>query len=239
MNKVLLFLTAIIVALFTPSTTFAKEKGEVKLAKVWFKDGSIYEGPLVKHWVTYSQRFTASKHNFHILPEGSDKSVKCQSSQVDSILILSSTHSELNDSAMFVPMIDGRVPMNGPKRKTNKLMRRVKQGRYVDFCTLPYMGNCMRGLKNVDQLLKYWLIRFHDNDEAFVFFSVPIWNGCNKESNYLKYFYDRIKSTRQGLAEAIKEKYFPDKGTDKQGEVLESAQDFVDFIDDYLAKHPE
>ncbi len=228
-----------IVALSAAPVAHANKKEEVKLAKVWFKDGSIYEGPLVKHWVTYGQQFTASKHSFQILPDGSDKAVKCQPSQVDSILILSSTHSELNDSAMFVPMVDGLVPLNGPKRKTNKMMRRVKQGQHVDFCTLPYMGNCMRGLKNDDQLLKYWLIRFHDNGEAFVFFSVPIWKGCNKEVNYLKYFYERIKSNRPGLAEAIKDKYFPDKGTNKKGEVLENAQEFADFIDDYLAKHPE
>lgn len=118
-------------------------------------------------------------------------------------------------------------------------MRRVKQGRHVDFCTLPYMGNCMRGLKNSDQLLKYYLIQFHNNGEAFVFYSVPIWKGCNKEMNYLKYFYERIKSTHPGLAEAIKDKYFPDKGLNKQGEVLEDAREFADFIDDYLAKYPE
>lgn len=239
MNKLLIFVITIAFTFCIAPPTYAKEKQKVKLARVWFKDGTIYEGSLVKHWVTYAQRFTASKHSFHILSDNGRKTIKCHPSQVDSILILSSTHYELADSLMFVPMIDGTVPLNGPKKKTNKMMRRVKQGHYVDFCSLPFMGNCMRGLRNEGQLLRYWVVRFHDNGEAFVFFSVPIWNGCNREVNYLKYFYERIKDTRPRLAEAIKDKYFPDKVTNMQGEVLEATRDFADFIDEYLANNPE
>lgn len=240
MNKVLIFLTVIAIALSTSPTTFAKDKGEVKLAKVWFKDGTIYEGPLVKHWVTYGQRFTRSKHNFHILADDGRKTIKCYPSQVDSIYIISSTHRELSDSVMYVPMVDGILPMNGPKKNTNKMLRSIKQGTNVDFCTLLYMGNYMSGLKNRDQLLAYWLIRFHDNGEAFVFYSIPIEKGGNGNVNYVSYFYNCIKDSRPGLAEAIKAKYFPDKETSKKMAVtVDNKLEFIGFIDNYISEHPE
>jgi len=238
--KKLMLLSFAVGALFAFAPS-AMAKKEISQAKVWFKDGTLYEGPLVKHWSTYAQKFTASGHNFHILPEDGKKSVKCESKQVDSILIVQSTHPDFKDSAMYVPMVDGRVPLNGPKKKTNKMMLRKAQGRNVDFCTLPFMGNCMRGLRNDDQLLEYWLVRFHDNAEAFVFYSIPIQKGCNKNVDYLKYFVDRIKDLRPGLAEAIEAKYFPDKETYKKMrvEVVEHPQEFVGFIDDYLSEHRE
>jgi len=241
MNKFVLLLVAISFAITSTSTANAKEKKEVSLAKVWFKNGNIYEGPMVKHWRTYAQSFTASGHNFHILPEEGGKSIKCKSQQVDSILILRSTHPEFKDSALFVSMVDGRVPLNGPKKKTNKMMRRVTKGQRVDFCTLPFMGNCMRGLKNDDQLLAYWLVRFHDTGEAFVFYSTPIWKGCNKNVEYFRYFCDFIKDSRPGLADAIENKFFPDKETHRQSkvDVGENALIFVDFIDNYLVEKSE
>ncbi len=239
MKNFCFILLAISFAIASTSTAYAKEKEEVSLAKVWFKDGNIYEGPLVKHWSTYAQKFTVSGHNFHIQPEGSDKSIKCKSQDVDSILIIHSTHPDFKDSTLFVSMVDGRVPLNGPKKKTNKMMPRVKQGKKVDFCTLPYMGNCMRGLKNEDQLLAYWLVRFHDTGEAYVFYSIPIWKGCNKNVEHFKYFCDFIKDSRPGLAEAIEARFFPDKETHKKSktDVGENAMVFVDFIDNYLVEN--
>ncbi len=237
MNKLLIFVISVAFTFCITTSAYAKEKQEVKLAKVWFKDGKIYEGPLVKHWVTYGQRFTRSKHNFHILPDDGRKTIKCYPSQIDSIYIISSTHRELSDSVMYVPMVDGIVPMNGPKKNTNKMLRRIKQGTNVDFCTLLYMGNYMSGLKNRDQLLSYWLVRFHDNGEAFVFYSVPIGKGANGNVNYVSYFYNCIKDTRPRLAEAVKAKYFPDKETSKKMAV--TVDNKLEFIDDYISEHPE
>ncbi len=240
MNKLLIFVISVAFTFCITTSAYAKEKQEVKLAKVWFKDGKIYEGPLVKHWVTYGQRFTRSKHNFHILPDDGRKTIKCYPSQIDSIYIISSTHRELSDSVMYVPMVDGIVPMNGPKKNTNKMLRRIKQGTNVGFCTLLYMGNYMSGLKNRDQLLSYWLVRFHDNGEAFVFYSVPIGKGANGNVNYVSYFYNCIKDTRPRLAEAVKAKYFPDKETSKKMAVtVDNKLEFIDFIDDYISEHPE
>lgn len=240
MNKFLILLIGVALTFGLSTPVSAKEKQEVKLARVWFKDGTVYEGPLVKHWVTHAQRFTRSKHSFHILSDDGRKTLKCHPAQVDSILILSSTHSELSDSVMYVPMVDGIVPMNGQRKNTNKMLRRIKQGTNVDFCTLLYMGNYMSGLKNRDQLLSYWLVRFHDNDEAFVFYSIPIGKGPNVNVNYVSYFYNRIKDTRPGLAEALKAKYFPDKETAKKMAVtVDNKLEFIDFIDDYISSNPE
>ena len=243
MNKLIgcLAVTVLAVLVSAPCASAKKEKNskdaKISMAKVWFTDGTTYEGPLVKHWSTYTQKFTAPGHNFHILPDPAGRSVKCESSQTDSILIISSIHPDFKDSTM----VDGRVPLNGLKRKTNKMLTRVAVGRNVDFCKLPYMGNWMRGRQNVDQLMEYWLVRFHNTGQAEVFFTIPLQHGSNRSSDCYKFFIERVKQSNPELAEAVNAKFNSDKKTRKASakEVVENPQIFVDFVDAWLTEHPE
>ena len=231
-------------ALLMPFVAEAKKEKDsdkqIKAAKVWFKDGKVYEGPLVKHWWTYRQHFTGSGHNFHALPDPDGKSVKYEASDVDSILIIDSTHPDFESGTMYVSMTDGRVPMNGP-RKTNKMLRRVSAGQNVDFCKLPFMGNCQIGLRNQDQFMEYWLIRFHKSGKSFVFFENPLAKGCNKADERIEYFCRMVKDFDSGLADAVTAKFAPDKATRKnmKKKLADDPQLFVDFIDNYLSEHPE
>lgn len=239
-NIVITVLCALLLP-FAADAKKSKDDGKkVTAAKVWFKDGKVYEGPLEKHWYTYRQHFTGSGHNFHTLPDPVGKSVKHEAADVDSILIVSSTHPDFEAGTMYVSMADGRVPMNGP-RKTNKMLRRVVTGRNVDLCKLPFMGNCQIGMRNQDQFLEYWLIRFHNTGKSFVFFESPLEKGCNKADERIEYFCRMVKEFNPGLAAAVTERFAPDKKTrkDMKKTLADDPQPFLDFIDAYLTEHPE
>lgn len=78
-------------------------------AKVWFKDGRIYEGELPKHWLTYRQTFINPGHNFHIVSaDKPGKTIKCEASEVDSILITASTHTSFKAGDFYLPAANGK-----------------------------------------------------------------------------------------------------------------------------------
>ena len=60
--KPVLFLKSAIAAIcdtcFINKRTWQEESTDQTVtAKVWLKDRSVYEGPLLKHWLTYSRLF--------------------------------------------------------------------------------------------------------------------------------------------------------------------------------------
>ena len=81
----LVFILALFSASFTANA--GKNKGDDKeiIIKAWFKDGTVYEGPMPKHWHTYRQTFLNPGHNFHTVPsDGSKKTVKREAKDTDS-----------------------------------------------------------------------------------------------------------------------------------------------------------
>lgn len=244
MKKQFLHLILIIVALASAAPlAYAKksktdEKKEVTV-KVWFKDGSVYEGPMVKHWCTYRQMFLGSGHNFHTLPDPTAKSVKHEAADTDSILIVSSSSEQLNAGELYVSF-SGLTPMMGGKRKCNKMLFRARQGRNVEMCRLPYMGNCQVGMRNDDQRLVYWMIRFPQTGDAVAFYINTLQKGCTKPRAIIDYFVERVEKFDPGLAKAVKAKFSPDKKTRKEMNktLLENPDLFVDFVDNYLTENP-
>lgn len=56
-------------------------------AKVWYKDGTVYEGPLLKHWRTRRQGYLNSGHNSHTAPaDGAGKNPRILLDFIDSYL---------------------------------------------------------------------------------------------------------------------------------------------------------
>lgn len=203
-------------------------------AKVWFKNGTVYEGPLPKHWRTRRQTFFDQGHNFHTPPaDGSDKTVKHEAQETDSVLILSSTHED------FAPG-DFYLSYNSKERYgMHKMLFREKQGRHADLYSLLYWDT--GGTKAQIQLMKAWYIIFHDDlSEIYNFHDSPLQPGQRKSKVYLKDLSKWLKKTGpEGLAEALTQKFQPDKKTSKESEALikENPVVLLEFIDDYLDSH--
>lgn len=90
---VILIITSLAGALKASAKNDSDKDARIE-AKVWFNDGRIYEGELPKHWLTYRQTFINPGHNFHIVSaDKPGKTIKCEASEVDSILITASTHT--------------------------------------------------------------------------------------------------------------------------------------------------
>lgn len=206
-------------------------------AKVWFKDGRVYEGLMPKHWLTYRQTFINPGHNFHIVsPDDPDKTIKCEASDVDSILITASTHESFEAGDFYLP-----APKISFKKGKYKLIRRVSAGRNLDFCKMPYIGNCVVAGMNMDQRIEMWYIRFKDTGEVVSFFAYPLQDGCQKPRFDPSNLASRVKKTNPGLSEAVMQRFTSkDKETHKKyaADVMENPQLFVDFVDEYLTNHP-
>lgn len=237
MKNFLTFVVAVMASLLSFGVV-AKDKKEtdsekVITAKVWFKDGSVYEGPLLKHWRTRRQTYLNPGHNFHTEPvDGSDKTVKHEAQETDSILIISSTHEDFQAGDFY-------VAYNGKGRGAlHKMLRCGGRGRHADIFKLPYWGNCSHGMMQLDQFMESWYIRFHDTpDEIYNFFNNALEKGCNKSKAYLKDFCKSLdKAGMPGLADAIKNRFCPDKETSKESAKLigENPQLLLDFIDNYM-----
>lgn len=202
-------------------------------AKVWYKDGTVYEGPLLKHWRTRRQGYLASGHNFHTAPsDGGDKSVKHETRDTDSILITSSTHPDFKAGDFY-------IAYNGKGRPAlHKMLLCTDRGRHADICRLPYWGNCSRGMMQLDQGMEYWYIRLRDKpDRVYLFFDNAIQNGCNKSTSCLGPLRRELeKDGMSGLADAIQARFSPDKDTSKESARLigENPRILLDFIDSYL-----
>ena len=208
---------------------------ETITAKVWFKDGRIYEGPLVKHWRTYGQTFLAPGHNFHILSEdGKGKTVKCEAKNTDSILITESSHPDFKAGDFYVSF-NGKTNVLGG-RTMHKLLKREQSGRNVDFCKLTYIDNCISAGANMDQWMEYWIVWFRASGRAAVFFETPLSNGCHGPCcNWGTY---EIKKHNEALADAINEKFCADKEMRRKYilQIQENPMLYVDFIDNYLSE---
>ncbi len=202
-------------------------------AKVWFKDGRVYQGEMPKHWLTYGQTFLAPGHNFHILSDDGKK-VKCQAQDVDSILIVSSSHEKFTSGDFYLP-----AEKFGPRKKT-RLVRRIKHGRYVDFCKMPYIGNCQVAGMQMDQRMEYWLLRFANDGKAYLFFDNPLGAGCHKPTFTVGAFYHGIRKSYPDLSEAVMARFGPDDRKERKAiaqEIAENPEIFVDFVDQYLIEH--
>lgn len=210
-----------------------KDNGKEIIAKVWFKDGSTYNGQLVKHWHTRRQNFLDQGHNFHTVnPDGSDKSIKHEAKDTDSILIISSTHEAFKAGDFY-------VAYNGKGRLAlHKMLFRQNQGRHADIFTLLHWD--VGGVKAQIQLMNTWYIRFHDNpSEIYLFYDKALQMGQRKTKVFLKNFCKSLeKNGRKELADAITQQFCPDKKTSKESEALikENPALLLNFIDEYLSK---
>lgn len=210
-----------------------KDNDKEIIARVWFKDGSIYNGQLVKHWHTRRQNFLDQGHNFHTVnPDGSDKSLKHEAKDTDSILIISSTHEAFKAGDFY-------VAYNGEGRYAlHKMLFRYNHGRYADIFTLLHWDT--GGTKAQIQLMNTWYILFHDNpSEIYLFYDKALQSGQRKSRVYLKSFSKLLeKNGRVELADAITQQFCPDKRTSKESEALikENPSLLLNFIDEYLSK---
>lgn len=209
-----------------------KDNGKEITAKVWFKNGSIYNGQLVKHWNTRRQTFRDQGHNFHTVnPDGSDKSIKHEAKDTDSILIISSTHEDFNAGDFY-------MAYNGEGRYAlHKMLLRKNRGSYADIFTLLYWD--VGGTKPQIQLMNTWYIIFHDNpSEIYPFYDKALQSGQRKTKVNLKNFCKLLeKNGRKELADAITQQFRPDKRTSKESEALikENPSILLNFIDEYLS----
>ena len=64
-----------VMAMATKERDKNEKDDKVITAKVWFKDGTVYEGELVKHWRTRRQTYLNPGHNFHTMPADGSKKV--------------------------------------------------------------------------------------------------------------------------------------------------------------------
>lgn len=213
-----------------------KDKGDednskVITARVWFKDGTVYEGQLAKHWRTRRQTFLDQGHNFHTVPaDGSANTVKHETRETDSILILSSTHED------FAPG-DFYMAYNGEGRYgLHKMLRRYRQGRHADIYTLLYWDT--GGTKSQIQLMEMYYLLLHDNpSEIYILYNKALQGGQRKSKVHLKDLSKSLNKTGPaGLAEALTQKFQPDKKTSKESEAIikENPGVLLEFIDDYL-----
>lgn len=238
-------LCAILASMFALSLAFAasaKDKkkdvekdddGKEIIAKVWFKDGSVYSGPLVKHWHTRRQNFLDQGHNFHTVnPEGSDKSIKHEAKETDSIQIISSTHEAFKAGDFY-------MAYNGEGcYALHKMLLRANQGRHADMFTLLHWD--VGGTKYQIQLMNTWYMLFHDDpSKIYLFYDVALQPGQRKTKVYLKNLTKSLeKNGRKELADAITQQFCPDKKTTKESEakIKENPSILLDFIDEYLSK---
>lgn len=225
---------ALICAISLSANAKKEDKEDKRIeAKVWFKDGRVYQGEMPKHWLTYGQTFLASGHNFHILSD-QGKNVKCQVKDVDSILIVSSSHEKFVPGDFYLP-----AEKFSAYKKT-KLVRRIKQGRYVDFCRMPYIGNCQVAGMQMDQRMEYWLVRFSNDGKTYFFFDNPLNKGCHKPKFYVRAFYNSIKKSYPDLAEAVMARFDSDDKKKRKAiaqDIAENPEILVDFVDQYLIEH--
>lgn len=229
---------AVIAILALSISAHGKEENtdQTVAAKVWLKDGSVYEGLLLKHWRVYSQTFMMSSHNYNITgPDG--KSKKYGAKDTDSIMITASTHPDFKVGDFYVSFNGKTNTLGG--RKINKFLKREYAGKNVDLCKLTYIGNCedRTNNANMDQLMEYWLVRFHDNGQVSIFFDNPLENGCNRPS--CTCINNVISKINPGLTEAIESHFFPDKETRGKSILIiqQNPMVFVDFIDTYLIEN--
>lgn len=208
--------------------------GGTVTAKVWFKDGRVYEGPLLKHWRTYSQTFLSPAHKFQTRSEANGKSVKCDARETDSILITGSAHPDFRTGDFYVSFSGKTNVMGG--RAIHKMLKREHAGKNVDFCKLPYTGNCVRAGANMDQRMELWLVRFRNTGYAAVFFDNPLENGCN--APVCEWGGKEMRKRFPELAEAIDARFSPDKHTRSESimAIWENPMIYIDFIDRYLDK---
>lgn len=205
-------------------------------AKIWLKDGRVYEGPLLKHWRTYNQTFMMSSHNFQITdPNG--KSKKYGAKDTDSIMITGSTHPDFKAGDFYVSFSGKTNTLGG--RKIHKFLKREHAGKNVDLCKLTYIGNCedRSNNANMDQLMEYWLVRFHDKGQVSIFFDNPLQNGCNRPS--CTCINKVISNINPELTKAIESHFFSDKET-REKSILTIQHDpmvYVNFIDTYLTEN--
>ena len=241
MKPVLLLKSAIVIITILASSISAYGKGESTdktiTAKVWFKDGSVYEGPLLKHWRTYSQTFMMPSHSFQIT-DSDGKSKKYGTKDTDSIMITSSTHPDFKAGDFYVSFNGKTNTLGG--RKIQKFLKREHAGKNVDMCKLTYIGNCegRANNANMDQLMEYWLVRFRDNGQVSIFFDNPLENGCNRPS--CTCINKVISKINPGLTKAIESHFFPDDKDTRMKSIMAIQQNpmvFINFIDTYLSGH--
>ncbi len=210
-----------------------KDNGKEITAKVWFKNGSVHEGQLVKHWHTRRQTFLDQGHNFHTVnPDGRDKSIKHEAKDTDSIRIISSTHESFNPGDFY-------MAYNGEGRYgLHKMLLRHKHGRHADIYTLLYWD--AGGTKPQIQLMNAWYICFHDNtSEIYNFYNKALQSGQRRSKIYLKDLSKSLKKAgKDSLADAIMQKFCPDKKTSKESEKLikEEPAILLNFIDEFLSQ---
>ena len=205
-------------------------------AKVWFKDGNVYEGPLLNHWRTYSQTFMMSSHNLQITgPDG--KSKKYGAKDTDSIMITGSTNQDFKVGDFYVSFSGKTNTLGG--RKIHKFLKREYAGKNVDLCKLTYIGNCedRTNNANMDQLMEYWLVRFRNNGQVSIFFDNPLENGCNRPT--CTCINNVISKINPELTEAIESHFFPDKETSEKSilTIQQNPMVFINFIDTYLTEN--
>lgn len=210
-----------------------KDDGKKIIARVWYKDGSIYDGQLVKHWHTRRQNFLDQGHNFHTVnPDGSDRSIKHEAKDTDSILIISSTHEAFKAGDFY-------MAYNGEGRYAlHKMLYRYDNGSHADIFTLLHWDT--GGTKVQIQLMNTWYIVFHDApSELYIFYDRALQSGQRKSKVYLKNLSKELeKNGRKELADAITRRFCPDKKTSKESEALikENPSLLLNFIDEYLSR---
>lgn len=232
-------LVLLAVMLLTAQPAYAKkdkdDDGRIE-AKVWFKDGRVYEGELPRHWLTYRQTFINPGHNFHIVSaDKPGKTIKCEASEVDSILVTASTHERFKAGDFYLPARGISF-----KKGKFKLIRRISAGRFVDFCKMPYIGNCTVHGMNLDQRIEMWYVRFKNTGEVVSFFAYPLQDGCQNARFDPSNLASRVKKTDPGLSESVMQRFTSkDRQTHKDyaAQVMDDPQIFVGFVDDYLSSH--
>ncbi len=229
-----------LLAMLVPVAAYArKEKDKEEnsdkeiIAKVWFKNGDVYEGKLPKHWRTRRQTYLNPGHNFHTVdPTDSSKTIKHETKDTDSILIISSTHPDFNAGDFY-------IAYNGEGRGAlHKMMLRMENGRHAYICKLPYWSNCTSGHMQLDQLLESWYLCFRkEKPDIYYFYQIALQNGCNKTRSDIKHLCKSLKkSGMEGLAEAITAKFYPDKATGKESNkaIRENPGILLEFVDNYI-----
>lgn len=236
-HNILISIFMSVAAAFTFQASAKKEKeppAEIE-AKIWFSDGRIYNGKMPKHWRTRRQTYLNPGHNFHIMPaDGSDKTIKCEATEVDSILITASSHPD------FAPG-DFYIPAEGISfRKKTKLIRRAASGPYADFYKIPYWDNCTVGQMQLDQLMELWMIRFKDTGQHYLFFVNQLEKGCNKSKFRLDGLIDGVKKENPALADALINRFsHSDKKQRKEiaKQIGEHPEILLEFINDFMSQH--
>lgn len=231
---------AVIAILALSISVYGKEENtdQTVMAKVWLKDGRVYEGPLLKHWRTYGKTFMMSDHNYQII--GTDGNPKEYGAKdTDSIMIMASTHPDFKVGDFYVSFNGKTNTLGG--RKIRKFLKREYAAKNVDLCKLPYIGNCedRTNNANMDQRMEYWLVRFRDTGQVSIFFDNPLENGCNKPS--CTCINKVIAKINPGLTKAIESHFFPDDKDTRMKSILAIQQNpmvFINFIDTYLTENP-